>query len=92
MVGKSSLIQSFVHQEPPSGYLATVVENYDALMSVYGDNYLVSITDIGGEVGYWVFCCNIKKTIFVFVTQTDVQLYEFIFIYVFMVLNLLCKI
>ncbi|XP_052698417.1 cdc42 homolog [Crassostrea angulata] len=49
MVGKSSLIQSFVHQEPPSGYLATVVENYDALMSVYGDNYLVSITDFGGE-------------------------------------------
>lgn len=92
MVGKSSLIQSFVHQEPPSGYLATVVENYDALMSVYGDNYLVSITDFGGEVGYWVFCCNIKNTIFVFVTQTDVQLYEFIYIYVFMVLNLLCKI
>lgn len=84
MVGKSSLIQSFVHQEPPSGYLATVVENYDALMSVYGDNYLVSITDFGGEVGYWVFCCNITKTIFVFVTQTDVQLYEFIYIYMFL--------
>lgn len=84
MVGKSSLIQSFVHQEPPSGYLATVVENYDALMSVYGDNYLVSITDFGGEVGYWVFCCNIKKTIFVFVTQTDVQLYEFIYTYMFL--------
>lgn len=62
MVGKSSLIQSFVHQEPPSGYLATVVENYDALMSVYGDNYLVSITDFGGEVGYWVFCNAFLKS------------------------------
>lgn len=29
-----------------------VVENYDVLMLVYGDNYLVNIIDFGGEVGY----------------------------------------
>lgn len=67
MVGKSSLIQSFVHREPPRGYIATVVENYDALVSDYGDTYMVSITDFGGEVGRRVFCFTIKKkTLFVF--------------------------
>lgn len=67
MVGKFSLIQFFVYQEFFFGYLVMVVENYDVLMLVYGDNYLVNIIDFGGEVGYWVFCCNIKKIIFVFV-------------------------
>lgn len=64
MVGKSSLIQSFIHQEPPHEYIATVVENYDALVSAYGDNYMVSITDFGGEVGNRVFCFTILNFVF----------------------------
>lgn len=50
MVGKSSLVKSLVHKEPPTRYLATVLENYNELVSAYGDEYLVSITDFGGEV------------------------------------------
>ncbi|XP_061193370.1 rho-related GTP-binding protein RhoQ-like [Saccostrea echinata] len=49
MVGKSSLIQTFVNKVPSEGYLATVVENFVASVSAYGDHYLVNITDFGGE-------------------------------------------
>lgn len=66
MVGKSSLIQSFVHREPPHGYIATVVENYDALVSDYGDTYMVSITDFGGEhTNAFLKSPNNNKAVFV---------------------------
>lgn len=50
MVGKSSIIKSFIEQSTPGDYVATISDSYSGDASFIGVNYTVSISDCTGEV------------------------------------------
>lgn len=50
MVGKSSIIKSFIEQSTPGDYVATISDSYSGDASFIGVNYNVSISDCTGEV------------------------------------------
>ncbi|VDI74403.1 cell division control protein 42 homolog [Mytilus galloprovincialis] len=49
MVGKSSIIKSFIEQSTPGDYVATISDSYSGDASFIGVNYTVSISDCTGE-------------------------------------------
>lgn len=52
MVGKSSIVKSFVGQTAPGSYVATISDNYSGDVSITGVHYTVSISDSTGEVSF----------------------------------------
>jgi GTPase SAR1 family protein len=49
-VGKSSLVQKFVHGQFNPEYVATLKDEYTTKVSSNGDVYRLHVTDIAGEV------------------------------------------
>jgi small GTP-binding protein len=64
MVGKSSIVQSFIGQASSENYVATISDNYSKDASFIGEKYTVSISDCTGEVRLYTLrkincCCSI---------------------------------
>lgn len=54
MVGKTCLSKTFVEDQFPDRYVATVTGNYTGSVAAYGDQYTVDIRDTNGQVSiYW---------------------------------------
>ena len=53
MIGKTSMVKSFVGDKVSEEYVATVADTYTGYITAYGDQYLVNIRDTNGLVRFY---------------------------------------
>eukprot|EP01090_Pellita_catalonica_P002282 TRINITY_DN1188_c0_g1_i1.p1 TRINITY_DN1188_c0_g1~~TRINITY_DN1188_c0_g1_i1.p1 ORF type:complete len:190 (-),score=25.35 TRINITY_DN1188_c0_g1_i1:53-622(-) len=51
-VGKTSLLVTYTKNEFPSGYVPTIFDNYEARLTVEGEELTLSLWDTAGQEGY----------------------------------------